>query len=84
MRNVTVPAADITTLPAPSTDRFGWPITTGTFATGSGTPYTGSSSATDAATSATSTSGAASAVGFGAATAWLLIAGLGLLRVVKL
>lgn len=81
MRNVTVPTADITTLPAPSTDRFGYPITTGSFAPSSSTPSV-VSSATDAATSATSSSGAASVMDFGA-TVWLVLAGIGLIHAVK-
>ncbi|KAM0716906.1 hypothetical protein Q7P37_006758 [Cladosporium fusiforme] len=79
MQNVTLPAADITTLPAPTTDEFGWPITTGTFAPSSSTAP---SLTEDAATSATSTSGAASIVGSGA-TAWLLLLCLGSFHVLR-
>jgi hypothetical protein len=60
MQNVTVAAADITTLPAPTTDKFGWPITTGSLASSSIASSSVSSSSTDAAASTSSASGAAS------------------------
>ena len=80
MTNVTLAAADITTLPAPTTDEFGWTITTGSFA-----PSSTSDSetlSTGAAVSTTSTSGAASTYG-GSSTAYLLVLALGLYRAAR-
>jgi hypothetical protein len=63
MQNVTVAAADITTLPAPTTDEFGYTITTGSLAPSNTAGSSLASSSTDAAASTISTSGAASAYG---------------------
>lgn len=96
MRNVTVAAADITTLPAATTDRLGFPVTTGSFASSStadslasqSTAHTTAqssaipSSSAGAATSASSTSGAASVQGIGS-MAYLIIVALGLLRAMR-
>jgi len=80
MTNVTVAAADITTLPAPTTDKFGWPITTGSLAPSSTSES--ETSSTDAAASTTSASGAASIYG-GSSTACLLLLALGLYRAAR-
>lgn len=80
MTNVTVAAADITTLPAPTTDKFGWPITTGSFAPTS--TADSETSSTAAAASAASTSGAGSAHGI-SSIASLLILALGLYRATR-
>jgi hypothetical protein len=80
MSNVTVAAADVTTLPAPTTDRFGWPITTGSLAPSS--TVDSETSLTDAAATTASTSGAASAYGV-SPTVYLLILGLGMLRAAR-
>jgi hypothetical protein len=80
MTNVTVAAADITTLPAPTTDKFGWPITTGSFAPSS--TAESATSPTGAAASTASTSGAASTNGV-TSTACLLILALGLYRAAR-
>ena len=80
MTNVTVAAADITTLPAPTTDKFGWPITTGSLAPN----ITADSeiSPTAAAASTTSTLGAASNYGV-SSTACLFVVALGLYRAAR-
>lgn len=80
MTNVTVAAADITTLPAPTTDKFGWPITTGSLAPSSTTESATSSTA--AAASTTSTSGAAP-IYDASSTTCLLILALGLYRAAR-
>lgn len=80
MQNVTVAAADITTLPAPTTDEFGWTITTQSFAPSSTDDF--ETSSTGAAASTTSTSGAASIYG-GSSTAYLLVLALGLYRAAR-
>lgn len=77
MTDVTVAAADITTLPAPTTDEFGWTITTEAFAPSSTSDSETLSTGTAAST--TSTSGAASNYG-GSSTVCLLILVLGLYR----
>lgn len=60
LRNVTVPAADITTPPAPTTDAMGSPITTGSSTSNStvGSVTSVLSSATDATTSSSGPSAA--------------------------
>ncbi|KAM0712800.1 hypothetical protein Q7P35_000247 [Cladosporium inversicolor] len=80
MTNVTVAAADITTLPAPTTDKFGWTITTGSLAPTS--TVDSETSSTAAAASTTSTSGAGSAHGI-SSTASLFILALGLYRAIR-
>ena len=80
MADVTVAAADITTLPAPTTDKFGWPITTGSLAPSS--TADSETSSTDAAASTTSTSGGASTYGV-SSTACLVILALGLYRATR-
>jgi hypothetical protein len=78
MQNITVGAADITTLPAPTTDEFGYTITTGSLASSSSV-RSSTSSSTDAAASTTPTSGAVSPYGISPAV-YLLIMAFGLFR----
>jgi hypothetical protein len=78
MQNITVAAADITTLPAPTTDEFGYTITTGSMASSSSVSSSTSSS-TDAAASTVSTSGAVSPYGISPAV-YLLTMAFGLFR----
>ena len=78
--NVTVAAADITTLPAPTTDKFGWPISTGSLAPTS--TADSESSSTSAAASTTSTSGGISIYGI-SPVAYLYILALGLYRAAR-
>ena len=80
MMNVTVAAADVTTLPAPTTDKFGWTITTGSLAPSSASDS--ETSSTNAAASTASTSGAVSTFGVSPA-AYLLVFALGLYRVAR-
>jgi hypothetical protein len=78
MQNVTVAAADITTLPAPTTGKFGFPITTGSLAPSS-TASPSISSSIDAAPSTSSALKAASIYGISPAV-YLVIVALGLFR----
>jgi hypothetical protein len=80
MMNVTVAVADITTLPAPTTDKFGWPITTGSLAPSS--TVDSDTSSTAAAASTASTSGAASTYGV-SATAYLFLLAFGFYRAAR-
>ena len=88
MTNVTVAAADITSLPAPTTDIWGSPITTGTLAPSSTADSGASVSATGSSMRATSASSSPSSVSESGATsiygtsstACLLILAFGLFR----
>jgi hypothetical protein len=95
MMNVTVAAAEITTLPAPTTDKFGFPITTGSLVLSStadsGSPssattpssaISSSPSSTDASASTATTSGAAPAFDINS-TACLLILAFGCYRATR-
>lgn len=88
MANVTVAAADITTLPAPTTDRLGYPITTGSLAPSSSAnsssasaDTTSSSSISPSSTDATA-SGAASIQAI-SPTVYLFIIAFGLYRTAR-
>ena len=66
MQSITVAAADITTPPAATTDEFGYPITTGTFA-----PSTTSRYSYTTASAATTSSSSSSALPIAVQSSWL-------------